>query len=80
MRSGRNYINVLFSNLVIACGIDAGTVSEISLSLVKTNNKKVTLVGALKEVNELFIKLRKDNIFIAKDYNECIDILNTIKF
>lgn len=80
MRSGRNYINVLSSNLVIACGIDVGTVSEISLSLVKTNNKKVTLVGALKEVNELFIKLRKDNIFIAKDYNECIDILNTIKF
>lgn len=80
MRSGRNYINVLSSNLVIACGIDVGTVSEISLSLVKTNNKKVILVGTLKEANELFIKLRKDNVFIAKDYNECIDILNTIEF
>lgn len=80
MRSGRNYINVLSSNLVIVCGIDVGTVSEISLSLVKTNNKKVILVRALKEANELFIKLRKDNVFVAKDYNECIDILNTIKF
>lgn len=80
MRSGRNYINVLSSNLVIACGIDVGTVSEISLSLVKTNSKKVILVGALKEANELFIKLRKNNVFVAKDYNECIDILNTIKF
>ena len=80
MRSGRNYINVLSSNLVIACGIDVGTVSEISLSLVKTNNKKVILVGALNEANELFIKLRKDNVFVAKDYNECINILNTIEF
>ena len=80
MRSGRNYINVLSSNLVIACGIDVGTVSEISLSLVKTNNKKVILVGALNEANELFIKLRKDNVFVVKDYNECINILNTIEF
>ncbi len=80
MRSGRNYINVLSSNLVIACGIDVGTVSEISLSLVKTNNKKVILVGALNEANELFIKLRRDNVFVAKDYNECINILNTIEF
>lgn len=80
MRSGRNYINVLSNNLVIACGIDVGTVSEISLSLVKTNNKKVILVGALNEANELFIKLRKDNVFVAKDYNECINILNTIEF
>lgn len=80
MRSGRNYINVLSSNLIIACGIDVGTVSEISLSLVKNNNKKVILVGALKEANELFTKLRKDNVFIAKDYNECINILSTIEF
>lgn len=80
MRSGRNYINVLSSNLVIACGIDVGTVSEISLSLVKTNNKKVILVGTIQEANCLFTKLKSDNIFIAKDYNECIDIFNRIEF
>lgn len=80
MRSGRNYINTLSSNLIIACGIDAGTISEISLSLVQTNNKKVILVGAPQEANELFIKLSKDNVFVAKDYNDCIDILNTIEF
>lgn len=80
MRSGRNYINVLSSNLVIACGIDVGTISEISLSLVKTNNKKVILVGTLQEANELFVKLKKENVLIAKDYNECIDILNTMEF
>ena len=80
MRSGRNYINVSSSNLIIACGIDIGTISEISLSLVKTNDKKVILVGALQEAKDLFIKLKSDNIFIAKDYNECIDIFNRIEF
>ena len=30
MRSGKNYINALSSNLVIACGVDKGTISEIS--------------------------------------------------
>lgn len=80
MRSGRNYINVSSSNLIIACGIDVGTISEISLSLVNTNNKKVILVGALQEANDLFVKLKSDNIFIAKDYNECIDIVNKIEF
>ncbi|MCI8778190.1 MAG: hypothetical protein HFI87_03480 [Bacilli bacterium] len=80
MRSGRNYINVSSSDLVIACGIDVGTISEISLTLVKTNNKKVILVGTIEEANCLFTKLKSDNIFIAKDYNECIDIFNRIEF
>lgn len=80
MRSGRNYINVSSSNLVIACGNDVGTISEISLSLVKSNNKKVILVGALEDTNNLFTKLRPNNVFIAKDYKECIDIFNKMEF
>lgn len=80
MRSGRNYINVLTSNLVIACGIDAGTISEISLSLVKNNNKKVILVGTLEEANKLFEKINKENIYIVKNYSECIELLNKINF
>lgn len=79
MRSGRNYINVSSSNLVIAIGSDVGTISEISLSLVKSNNKKVILVGALDDANNLFTKLRPNNVFIAKDYNECIDLFDKIK-
>lgn len=80
MRSGRNYINVSSSNLVIACGNDVGTISEISLSLVKSNNKKVIIVGALEDTNNLFTKLRPNNVFIAKDYKECIDIFNKMEF
>lgn len=78
MRSGRNYINALSSNLVIACGIDEGTISEISLSLVKNNNKQVILVGALEEANCLFKGLNEKNVFIAKDYRDCIKIIEEL--
>jgi hypothetical protein len=33
MRSGRNYINVLSSDIVIACGMNHGTASEVSLAI-----------------------------------------------
>lgn len=80
MRSGRNYINVLSSDLVIACGIDVGTISEISLSLVKSNNKQVILVGALEEANRLFKTLNEKNVFVANDYHDCIKIMEELNF
>ena len=80
MRSGRNYINVLSSNLVIACGVDKGTLSEISLSLVNTAKKQVIIVGAIDEANKLFKKIDAENVYIAKDYNECIEIIKNLNF
>lgn len=78
MRSGRNYINTLSSNIIFVCGIDAGTVSEIALSLVKSNDKNVILVGAIKEANDLFQKLRNDKVYVVKDYREAIDKFNSL--
>lgn len=78
MRSGRNYINTLSSNIIFVCGIDVGTVSEISLSLVKNNDKNVILVGTMKEANNLFKKLKNDKIYIAADYKEAIAIFNNL--
>ena len=79
MRSGRNYINALSSNLIIACGIDMGTISEISLSLIKNNFKTVILVGVIKEAEVLFKKLREENVYIAKNYLECIEIMSKLE-
>lgn len=79
MRSGRNYINVLSSDLVIACGVDKGTISEISLSLVNTAKKKVILVNAIKEANELFKVIDSENVYIANNYKECIEIFEKIQ-
>lgn len=78
MRSGRNYINALSSDLVIACGIDAGTLSEISLSLVSTTAKKIIIVGAIDEANQLFKKIDSENVFIAKDFEEFVQIFEKI--
>lgn len=78
MRSGRNYINALSSNLVIACGIDKGTISEISLFLVNTAKKQVILVGTIEEANNLFKRIDSENVYIAKDYNECIEIFDSL--
>ena len=78
MRSGRNYINALSSNLVIACGVDKGTISEISLSLVNTAKKQVIIVGAIQEANELFKVIDSENVYVAKDYKECIEIFEKI--
>ena len=78
MRSGRNYINALSSNLVIACGVDKGTISEISLSLVNTAKKQVIIVGAIQEANELFKVIDSENVYVANDYKECIEIFEKI--
>ncbi len=78
MRSERNYINILSSNLVIACGIDKGTISEISLLLVNTAKKQVIVVGAIEEANKLFKVMDSENVYIVKDYNECIEIFEKI--
>ena len=78
MRSGRNYINALSSNLVIACGVDNGTISEISLSLINTAKKQVIIVGAIQEANELFKVIDSENVYVAKDYKECIEIFEKI--
>jgi len=73
MRGGRNYINALSSDLVLACGMGAGTSSEISLSI--KSGKKVILVGLFDEANNFYRKLGNELTYIAKDYTEAIDIL-----
>lgn len=60
MGSGRNIINVLSSDLVIACPGGAGTLSEISLALkygkpvVLLNFSVGTLFDAFRETGRLF--------------------------
>lgn len=73
MESGRNYIEILTSDIIIACGISAGTSSEISLAI--NPRKKIILVGLLKEANDFYTNLAPNQVLIAKDYKEAIIIL-----
>ena len=73
MRSGRNYINVLSSKVIVACGIDHGTSSEISLAIKP--GKTIILVGLHKEANEFFKKLAPEQIHIVNNAEEAIELL-----
>lgn len=73
MKAGRNYIEVLTSDILVVCGMSAGTSSEVSLAIKP--KKKIILVGLDSETNNFYKKLAGKQIFIAKDYKEAIKII-----
>lgn len=79
--NARNNINVLSSDVIVACGIGLGTISEIALGL--KNNKPVILLSEDRESQQLFKRLSSDLTFIAVDIKQTIqlikDILKTVK-
>ncbi|MDM9383187.1 cytochrome [Chlorogloeopsis sp. ULAP01] len=79
MGNARNNINVLSSNVVIACGLGAGTVSEVALAL--KGNKQVILLSDDKQSKVFFHNLSPENIYVVESAEEAIAtakaILNT---
>jgi len=73
MGSGRNNINVLTSDWVIACGMGPGTASEIALAL--KSGKPVILLGTGQEAYDFFAKLNKDRIWMVKSPEECVTLI-----
>ncbi|MBD1923077.1 TIGR00725 family protein [Microcoleus sp. FACHB-831] len=76
MGNARNNINVLSSNVVIACGMGAGTASEVALAL--KGNKQVILLTDSEESKLFFRSLSADNIFIAKTAKAAIKIVKEL--
>lgn len=76
MGNARNNINVLSSNVVIACGMGAGTASEIALALKA--KKKVILLNESKEAQDFFTKLSSENIYIVDSFSDAIATAKTI--
>lgn len=70
MGNARNNINVLSSNVVIACGMGAGTASEIALAL--KGNKPVILLTDDVESRSFFQKLSPTNVYIVDSVEEAI--------
>jgi uncharacterized protein (TIGR00725 family) len=70
MGQARNNINVLSSRVVFACGMGAGTASEIALA-VKAG-KKVVLLCCTQESAAFFQSLGKENVFIAAQPDEAV--------
>lgn len=76
MKSARNNINVLTSDVIVACGIGAGTASEISLALKA--DKKVILLNDDEESKVFFKRIGKGNVHIAKNPKDVIDLIKEI--
>lgn len=70
MGSARNNINVLSSDVVIACGMSAGTASEVALAL--RAGKKVILLDETGEGNDFWQKLGAGDVAIASSPEQAL--------
>ncbi len=76
MGSGRNNINVLSSDVIIACGTGAGTISEVTLALKA--QKPIVLLNPSKNMVKLLDKLSYPNPDIASSPQDTITLIRQI--
>ena len=76
MGQARNNINVLSSHVVVACGMGAGTASEIALA-VKAR-KPVILLGANETSRAFFKTLGGDRVFTCDAPHEAIALARAL--
>lgn len=70
MGSGRNYISVLSSNILVILGMTAGTASEVALAL--KSKKKVILLNQNEITIRFFKNLGTYNVLVSKTVAETI--------
>ncbi|GAA6614610.1 cytochrome [Scytonema sp. NUACC26] len=76
MGNARNNINILSTDVVIACGMGAGTASEIALALKA--GKKVILLSDDEESQVFFQKMSPGNVYVVCDVENAIATIHTI--
>ncbi|MBE9177890.1 TIGR00725 family protein [Oculatella sp. LEGE 06141] len=78
--NARNAVNILSSDVVVACGMGSGTASEVALALKA--NKRVILLDQTAPVQAFFTELGRElgerNILIAATPNETIEIIKSL--
>jgi uncharacterized protein (TIGR00725 family) len=70
MGNARNNVNILTSDVVIACGMGAGTASEVALALKA--KKQVILLTDDEESKLFFKKLSPENVHIVESAENAI--------
>jgi uncharacterized protein (TIGR00725 family) len=70
MGSGRNYISVLSSHLIVVLGMASGTASEVSLAL--KSRKKIILLNQDEITIRFFKNLGTYNVLVTKTVAETI--------
>lgn len=74
MGNGRNNINVLSSEIVVACGMGLGTASEVALAL--KNGKSVILLQTSELAREFFQSLAGDQVSVAASVDKAIQLIH----
>jgi uncharacterized protein (TIGR00725 family) len=74
--SARNNVNVLSSDVVVACGTGAGTISEITLALKA--QKPIVLLNPSKNMVKLLNELSYPNPDIASSPQNAIPLIRQI--
>ncbi|MGB0561027.1 MAG: cytochrome [Spirulinaceae cyanobacterium] len=76
--NGRNNVNVLSADMVIACGMGLGTASEVALAL--KNGKRVILLGD-RAAQDFFMRFAPEQVIAVQTVAEAIAYLqNSLPF
>ena len=76
MGNARNNINVLSSDIIIACGMGLGTASEVALAL--KNHKPVILINQTELTHQFFASLTTENLFYTQTVEHAIALTREI--
>lgn len=74
--NGRNNINVLSSQVVIACGMGLGTASEVALAL--KNQKPVILLNQNELTKQFFASFSSDQLYYSETVIQAIALTQKI--
>jgi uncharacterized protein (TIGR00725 family) len=78
LNSARNFVNILTSEVVVACGTGAGTLSEIALALKE--KRKVVLITDNQKAKDFLKELSPELVSIAETPDEAAELVKkTIK-
>lgn len=74
--NGRNNINVLSAQVIIACGMGLGTASEVALAL--KNQKPVILLNQNELTKQFFASLVPQQLYVGETVPEAIALTQKI--
>lgn len=74
--NARNNINVLSSDVVIACGMGMGTASEVALAL--KNGKPVILLQTVQTAIQFFQSLDPQQLYFADSIDSAIALIQSL--
>lgn len=73
--NARNNINILSSQVIVACGLGAGTASEVALAL--KSRRPVILLHCDALAQQFFQQLGPDCVAVASDLDEAMHLIET---